>query len=248
MSTEQHSIQGITGVDVTLPIAGPGSRSYAFIIDWHIRVLIALAWMAAALIIEVGSLRFPAAGVKRETTAILAAFVLPAVIYFFYHPVLELLMHGQSPGKRMAGVRVVTVDGGTPGFGAILIRNIFRLIDALPAFYFVGTMTTLFSAQRVRIGDMAAGTLLVIDDRSSSRYLERAASAPPDSKLDFPIRDLIEQLLERWPSLAVDKRDAIARSLLKKAGAASGIGDLELLDDRALHDRLSTLSYAADTR
>ena len=50
---------GITGVDVSLPIAGPGSRSYAFIIDWHIRVVLALAWFVAAMLIEFGSLRFP---------------------------------------------------------------------------------------------------------------------------------------------------------------------------------------------
>jgi uncharacterized RDD family membrane protein YckC len=242
MSTEQHTIQGITGVDVTLPIAGPGSRSYAFIIDWHIRVLVALAWMAVALFIVGGSLRFPGTVGRHSPSVIFLVFLLPAVIYFFYHPVLELLMRGQSPGKRMAGVRVVTVDGGSPGFAAVLIRNIFRLIDSLPALYFVGLMTTLFSAQRVRIGDMAAGTVLIIDERISSKYFERAGSAPADSNLDFPTRDLIEQLLERWPSLAVDKRDAIARSLLKKIRGAAGIGDIDTMDDRTLHGHLVALS------
>ncbi len=248
MSSEQYSIHGISGVDVALSIAGPGSRSYAFIIDWHIRVLVALAWMAAALFLTSGSLRFPGAAGKREPSVVFLVFLLPAVIYFLYHPVLELLMRGQSPGKRMAGVRVVTVDGGTPGFGAVLIRNIFRLIDSLPALYVVGMMTTLFSAQRVRIGDMAAGTLLVIDERISPRYLERAGAAPADSRLDFRTRDLIEQLLERWPSLAVGNRDAIARSLLKKVGGSAGMGDIDGMDDQALHRHLVTLSGGAAIR
>jgi uncharacterized RDD family membrane protein YckC len=240
MNNEQYTIPGITGVDVTLPIAGPGSRSYAFIIDWHIRVVLALAWFVAAMLIEFGSLRFPAGnGTRGLTFGFFLVFLAPAIIYFLYHPVLELLMRGQSPGKRMAGVRVVTVNGGTPGTGAVLIRNIFRLIDCLPMLYFVGLTTALLSAQRVRIGDMAAGTLLVIDERVPSRYLAFAGAAA-GAAVDFTTQDLVEQILERWPSLAVDKRDAIARALLKKAlGAAE---DPDALDDDALRARLATLS------
>jgi hypothetical protein len=154
--------------------------------------------------------------------------------------VLELLMRGQSPGKRMAGVRVVTVNGGTPGAGAVLIRNIFRLIDSLPMLYFVGFATTLLSAQRVRIGDMAAGTLLVIDEHVPSKHLEVDGAAGAEAEVDFAGRDLIQQILERWPSLNVDKRDAIARALLKRMLGAAG--DLDALDDAALHARLAALS------
>src|SRR5579862_5058585 len=107
MGNEQYTIPGMTGVDVILPIAGPGSRSYAFIIDWHIRFLVALCWVVAGLLLVSGSLRLPAGGGFGTTVAV---FVVPVLIYFFYHPVLELLMHGQSPGKRMARVRVVTVN------------------------------------------------------------------------------------------------------------------------------------------
>ena len=239
MDNEQYTIPGLTGVDVSLPIAGPGSRSYAFVIDWHIRFVLALAWFVGAMLVEFGGLRFPLD--KGQTSSVLLlVFLAPAVIYFFYHPVLELLMRGQSPGKRMAGVRVVTVNGGTPGTAAVLIRNIFRLIDSLPMLYFVGFATTLLSAQRVRIGDMAAGTLLVIDEHVPSRYLELGGVAGAEAEVDFAGRDLIQQILERWPSLNVDKRDAIARALLKRLLGAAG--DLDTLDDAALHARLAALS------
>ena len=239
MDNEQYTIPGLTGVDVSLPIAGPGSRSYAFVIDWHIRFVLALAWFVGAMLLEFGGLRFP---VERGPTlsVLLLVFLAPALIYFFYHPVLELLMRGQSPGKRMAGVRVVTVNGGTPGTGAVLIRNLFRLIDSLPMLYFVGFATTLLSAQRVRIGDMAAGTLLVIDEHVPSKYLELDGVAGAEAEVDFAGRDLIQQILERWPSLNVDKRDAIARALLKRMLGAAG--DLDALDDAALHARLAALS------
>jgi uncharacterized RDD family membrane protein YckC len=240
MDNEQYTIPGLTGVDVSLPIAGPGSRSYAFIIDWHIRVVLAIAWFVGAMLLEFGGLRFPAENGKPALSLLLLLFLAPTIIYFFYHPVLELLMRGQSPGKRMAGVRVVTVNGGTPGVGAVLIRNVFRLIDCLPLLYFVGLATAMLSAQRVRIGDMAAGTLLVIDEHLPSKYLELDGAAGAEAEVDFAARDLIQQILERWSSLGVDKRDAIARALLKRTLGATE--DPDALDDVALHARLTALS------
>ena len=240
MDNEQYTIPGLTGVDVSLPIAGPGSRSYAFVIDWHIRVVLALAWFVGAMLLEFGGLRFPVENGKPGLLLIVLVFLAPTIIYLLYHPVLELLMRGQSPGKRMAGVRVVTVNGGTPGIGAVLIRNIFRLIDCLPLLYLVGLATTLLSAQRVRIGDMAAGTLLVIDEHVPPKYLELDGVAEVEAEVDFATRDLIQQILERWSSLGVDKRDAIARALLKRTlGAAE---NPDALDDAALRARLAALS------
>jgi hypothetical protein len=48
MTDQQLSVQSVTGVDLTLKIAGPGTRSYAFVIDWHIRALVAAAWLLIA--------------------------------------------------------------------------------------------------------------------------------------------------------------------------------------------------------
>jgi uncharacterized RDD family membrane protein YckC len=242
MDNEQYTIPGLTGVDVSLPIAGPGSRSYAFVIDWHIRFVLALAWFVGAMLLEFGGMTLPMGkgNAGMGPSVLLLVFLAPTIIYFLYHPVLELLMRGQSPGKRMAGVRVVTVNGGAPGVGAVLIRNIFRLIDCLPMLYFVGLATTLLSAQRVRIGDMAAGTLLVIDERVPSKHLELDGVAGAEAEVDFATRDLIQQILERWPSLGVEKRDAIARALLKRTLGA--VEDSEALDDAALHARLAALS------
>jgi uncharacterized RDD family membrane protein YckC len=236
MDSEQYTIRGVTGIDVMLPIAGPGSRSYAFVIDWHIRLLVAVAWLLVALFFETGAIRY-AANISEMTRFFI--FLPAAIIYFLYHPIIELLLRGQSPGKRMAGVRVVTLDGATPGVAAVLIRNVFRLIDSLPAFYLVGLLVTFFSAQRVRIGDMAAGTLLVMEERISSRYFERAGATSVDSPADFAALDLIEQLLERWPALETANRDAIARSLLKKVDP--GAADVGAMTDELLHARLIAL-------
>src|SRR3954454_729252 len=99
-------IPSVTGVDVELKIAGPGGRSYAFVIDWHIRFLAAAAWYIGGTMAYVGGLRF----LPAEQLGAIYVFivVVPSVaIYFLYHPLLEVLLHGQTPGKRMAGVRLV---------------------------------------------------------------------------------------------------------------------------------------------
>ena len=75
--------------------------------------------------------------------------VLPSLaLYFLYHPILEVLMKGRTPGKRIAGVRLVKRDGGVPGVGALLIRNVFRLIDSLPFAYCIGLATTIRQQHR----------------------------------------------------------------------------------------------------
>jgi uncharacterized RDD family membrane protein YckC len=244
MNSEHVTIRGATGVDLELAIAGPGSRSYAFLIDWHIRVLVALAWLVAGTLIVNGAVTLrPAAGRPGQAFLI----VLPALaIYCLYHPVIELLMRGQTPGKRVAGVRIVDRDGGIPGMGAILIRNMFRLVDSLPAFYVVGLATTFISAQRVRIGDLAAGTLLVIDDPAAPGVFLTAAGGARRDDADPLEADLAAQILERWASLEIDKRGAIARALLSR-GAPADAARIATLSDEQLRLAIAALAPGAGT-
>jgi len=68
------------------------------------------------------------------------------------HHVVELALRGSTPGKRMAGVRIVARDGGAPSVGALLTRNVFRLVDSLPLFYGVGLITVVLTREHLRIG------------------------------------------------------------------------------------------------
>jgi hypothetical protein len=162
-------------------------------------------------------------------------------IYFLYHPIVELVMHGQTPGKRMAGVRVVNRDGGPPGTGAILIRNAFRLIDSMPSMYVVGLICTMVTAQRVRIGDMAAGTLLVTVAPEKRSSLADLAARGQSSPLDPAALDLVEQLLERWKELEPERRRAIARELVRRVDVAPA-KPVDDLADAELHARLVALA------
>src|SRR5438552_4262204 len=124
MVDEQVSVRSITGVDLTFSVAGPGSRSYAFVIDWHIRVLLSSAWLLL-------SVYFLNLSIKPSSHDALLTSLPAAMLYLLYHPVLEIALRGRTPGKRMAGIRILARNGGAPTTMALIIRNLFRLVDSL---------------------------------------------------------------------------------------------------------------------
>lgn len=251
MARIQDELQ-LTSTDATavnLPIAGTGSRSYAFLIDWHIRVIVALAWLigtAALLGLMEGK------GLWDDLFENVGSFVFyvvilpPTLIYFLYHPVLEVATKGRTPGKRAAGIRVVTVEGQTPDLSALLIRNIFRLIDSLPALYIVRLVSVLLSARQVRIGDMAAGTLLAYEKKLASNAFERFA-APREGALDLHAVEVAQDLLQRWKSLAPEKRSQIAAKLITSQGEELPNNVSKRDFDREMHRRLVSLTHAPRT-
>jgi uncharacterized RDD family membrane protein YckC len=239
MSTDTLVVISPTGVDVELAIAGPGSRAYAFIIDWHIRLLIAVCWFAGASYLMN---KFASSGTKSPTTLIVVASLPATVIYFLYHPLLELVMRGRTPGKRIAGVRIVNLQGGTPSTLAVLVRNAFRLVDSLPALYAVGLCTTIINAQRARFGDLAAGTLLVHDGSSEAKALKQLGSLSLNPTLDAATVALGNDLLLRWKELQPDTRRRLARELLASIASTVGtdpaLANVAALDDRSLQQQL----------
>jgi uncharacterized RDD family membrane protein YckC len=233
---ERISVHSVTGVDLTLNIAGPGTRSYAFVIDWHVRLLLACAWLLLAVYVLKLNLS------TRSQGALLS--LLPAaVIYFLYHPILEAAMRGRTPGKRIAGIRIVTRTGGTPSTAALLIRNIFRLIDSLPTLYVIGLVCCFVTANRVRIGDMAAGTLLVIDDAGAEASLTRLDQLTAGSRLPLDALELVDQILERWASLGAENRRQIACALLARLEPAADATRVAAMTDTELQARLAGLLH-----
>ena len=165
------SVASATGVDARLVLAGPGARSLAFVLDWMIRSALAAIYLLLASKILLGNFSFDI-GPDDETAWYLAGAMPATAIYFLYHLILEPLMAGRTPGKRLAGLRVLTPEGEVPSVGSLIIRNIFRIIDSMPLFYVVGLLFVFFGRQHLRLGDLAAGTVLAIDRVS---FLEKLA-------------------------------------------------------------------------
>ncbi|MGB5603693.1 MAG: RDD family protein, partial [Gammaproteobacteria bacterium] len=133
-------------------------------------------------------------------------------------PVLEIVMHGSTPGKRMAGVRLMTLEGHTPGIGSILTRNIFRLIDSLPGVYTVGLIVVIFTQNQVRIGDIAAGTVLIYEKNGGKQSLSDVARQSLNSSLSAENYDLLLELLDRWQQLDKKQRIHLGQQFLSRIG------------------------------
>ncbi len=140
-------------------------------------------------------------------------------MYFLYHFVLEIAMHGRTPGKRMAGIHIVTREGGSPGIGALLTRNVFRLVDTLPLLYGVGLVATLATRDHVRVGDMAAGPSLSTSEPDIALpYPTTTTSLAPRRTLPGSDAEIVTELLQRWPHLESRARQRLATAILSRHG------------------------------
>ena len=158
-------------------VAGIGSRFLAAVVDTLIilvlQVVVNLTLLALVLSLFRDRLDFdsPAVG------WLIAAFGLIAFAFFWgYYIFFEMLWNGQSPGKRWAGLRVIRTDGTPITLAESIVRNLVRIVDFLPAYYGVGVVTMFVNGQSRRLGDLAAGTLVVRDRAAVT--LESLAARP----------------------------------------------------------------------
>ena len=167
------------GVDFELALAGLGSRFAARMIDELIKLAIIVALFAGAAALAAGGAE-PAGGPSDTSLWVLAAVVtIVFLINFFYEVLFETLGSGRTPGKRATGLRVVTFDGRPVTFVRSSVRNLLRVIDALPFAYVIGMVSLLVSPRNQRLGDLAAGTLVVREVKSPAPVTRPALEQAP---------------------------------------------------------------------
>lgn len=149
-------------------VAGLGARSYAFLIDWHVRAMLAAGWSVGTFAVLAG---LQAGGIHVELgdAAYWVLFGPAAALYLLYHPVCEIARKGSTPGKRIAGIRIVDRSGGNADASQHVVRNLMRLVDSLPVFYLVGIAVALLHPEQLRLGDMTASTILIYDAPGPTR-------------------------------------------------------------------------------
>jgi uncharacterized RDD family membrane protein YckC len=238
-------ISSATGVDLQLNIAGPGARSYAFVIDWHIRIVLALGWFAGMSYAVFGGLSL-VENESVDSNSYVFLVVLPAfALYFLYHPVLEIAMRGRTPGKRMAGVRIVTLDAQLPGVMAHLIRNVLRILDSLPIGYVIGLVATLLTERSVRIGDIAAGTVLIYEsDDRDNKTVKPDINPAAIARYGLAKAELGQELLDRWDELDPEKRILLTGKLVLQLDPEIALPTDELVLRQQLIQLLSVDSGA----
>jgi uncharacterized RDD family membrane protein YckC len=205
------------------PLAGIGSRFLAIALDTLLQVgaYILLGLIAGALSIA-GFL--PTLG-KQWGIAIVIFLVF--VVQFGYYTTFETVWNGQTPGKRWTHLRVIQ-DSGRPitPFDAIL-RNLLRIVDQLPTLYAVGIATILISRENKRVGDYAAGTVVIHEKPLQGvGSIWGIANSPSLAGPVIPVLSLsedelrlVETFFERRGSLDPDVRRSMGRQIAQRLGA-----------------------------
>ena len=210
-------------VAVEAGFAGLGSRFVGAVVDALLQfaVLLAAGIAAAGMGGDAGLITFS-----------VASFVMLLV----YPAALEAATRGKTVGKMAARIRVVAADGSPVRFTAVLVRNILRLVDILPGTYAVGVISILVTKRGQRLGDLAAGTVVVYDAPAAA---PEVLELPPDARRAAMARAIdpgtlsreeyrvVRSFLLRRRTLHPDARARLADDLFERLRVRVGAERLE---------------------
>lgn len=251
---DSYSIATPEGLEVQLTLAGVGSRFIAAVIDQAVKWSVVGAMGAGLALVATDG----GDGGDGGELAFAGFLIVLFVVQFGYDVAFEVLASGRTPGKRWTGLRVVRTDGSPVGLLTSAVRNLLRLVDFLPFAYAVGTVAVLASSRNQRLGDLAAGTVVVRERRGGRRPPPTPPPSPPRSGSDGPQPDLwrwdvsaitaeevatVRRFLERRGGLTAEARSRLAVELAgrlrpKVVGPADGLdaeGFLEALESAKRH-------------
>ncbi|MBD1550926.1 RDD family protein [Pseudomonas typographi] len=193
------------GIDLPLRPAGLVPRALAFTADLAIRGVVLL--LLALLLHPQGDMGVGA--------LLLAIFLVNG----WYMVLFEVLHQGRTPGKQLLRLRVVLDDGTPIGWSASLLRNLLRAADMLPLGYALGITSSLLHPAFKRVGDLAAGTLVVYQDAPPPvlRWPEVAPAPAPFALAASEQRALLE-LVQRQANLAPARVEELAALLAPALG------------------------------
>lgn len=243
---EEYTIETPENVAFGYEVAGIGSRFIGALVD---TTLLAVAIVLLNILLIAGLSALGERPSPRSTSSDLGGWVAGLVIALYalinfaliwgYYILFELLWNGQSPGKRLAGIRVVRADGNPAGPIEVVVRNLVRVVDFLPVGYGLGLLTMFFNRRARRLGDFAAGTLVVKERKDitlASLSAPRPVAAPDDTELarvdallvDYPAMraltaadyDLILETLRRHQQRQVEEvvLTRLATAIARKVG------------------------------
>ena len=244
LNSDQLNIETPELVAIEMPLAGIGSRFIALLIDtliWGagLLVLAILAWAFQPALRAFSNLSY------QWTVAILTLILF--LLNWGYFTLFEAFWNGRTPGKRIARIRVIQRSGRPIGIFESMARNFVRYVDQLPFFYAVGVIAVFVTRQHQRLGDLAAGTL-VVRDREQEAPLwgetgARTFTAPvfsqgsvapePHLAISLPATDIaklsssdlevLEGFFSRRLDLPLPTRQALARRIAGAIQAKSGL-------------------------
>jgi uncharacterized RDD family membrane protein YckC len=232
-------------IDLQYDLAGLGSRFMAIALDSLIQGALIMALVmvfgigAGLLAVSLRDMVGNGSGVL-----IIAGVVVVVMLVFAlswgYFIFFELIWNGQTPGKRAAGIRVLTSRGEPVTLVHSLVRNVLRLVDALPSAYMIGSICILVTPRSQRLGDLAAGTIVVRERHAELPRalppLDPSLALPPHLASAFSSADVLlaRDFLRRAPYLVSARRTELRSQIattLRARLAASGQPSLPALTD-----------------
>ena len=203
------------GIELEAHVVGPVARFVAFFIDLCIRGI--LLFLAA-----IASIPFGEVGVGFW-------LIFWFLIEWFYPVLFEVFRRGQTPGKIALGISVVQDDLTPVTFGTSLVRNLLRTADFMPFFYLAGLITMVSNSRFQRLGDLAAGTL-VISVRELPKYSPVGNLEPlaPPMTLSRTGQTALINFLQRSPQLSEPRQQELAK-ILDQVTHSSSIDRVENL-------------------
>jgi len=242
--SDQLSIDTPELVTIEMPLAGVGSRFIALLID-------GLLWCAGLLVLILLAIIFlPAIRSVSDLSEKWAVAIVIFIVFLLnwgYFTLFEAFWNGQTPGKRIAKIRVIQCSGRPIGIFESMARNFVRYIDYLPSFYVAGVITMFVTKQHQRLGDLAAGTLVVRDrapesplwNEAGSRTFTAASFTPqtaipePHSLVSLPASsiaklastdlEVLESFFSRRLDMPLDIRQKLAERIAAALQAKSGL-------------------------
>ncbi|MGH9867105.1 MAG: RDD family protein [Candidatus Polarisedimenticolia bacterium] len=213
IDTQRH-VETPEGVDLHLVPAGPMARAEAFLLDSFLRfAVIAVGAMGLAFL---------------EVTGAGLYMLLVFGLSWLYPILFEVLNDGATPGKRALRLKVVHEDGTPVGWTGSIIRNLLRAADCLPVGYAAGFICMLFSNDFRRLGDLAAGTVVVHTEGEALEGIQlTVAPIAPPVALQTSERRAIVDFARRLPALTPERAEEMARLLQPLTGPLDPVGTLQ---------------------
>ncbi|MCP4332566.1 MAG: RDD family protein [Gammaproteobacteria bacterium] len=190
------------GIHLEAQIVGPIPRAFAFAIDLIIRgVIIIVLWIASIPL-----------GLGGMGGGVFLIFLF--VIEWLYPVLFEVFARGQTPGKKLFGISVINDDLSPVTLGTSLVRNLLRSVDFLPLFYLVGLIAMLSNRRFQRLGDMAAGTLVIsVREVAKPPAIEDVVPLAPLTPLSRVDQTSIINFLQRSSQLSQPRQQELAAIL-----------------------------------
>ena len=230
-------------------LAGAGNRGFAALLDFLIATVIAFT---AIVILSI------AGAFSGISVFVLGGVMVIAtlVLIWAYFILLEWLWNGQTIGKRAYRLRVINEDGSPAQFTAVLIRNLIRLVDFLPAFYGLGVLVIVLSPKSQRLGDLAAGTYVVRAPRPRVDWFSLRTVTPLGAgrvaqtrRMPGEAQRLVREFVAREGQLAPTERARVAAVIAAKLRSytVEDVGGY-LTDIDLIHAIARSLRATAETR